>query len=113
MAVDSSYLEFVLEQLSEFDESHDVELTTKKMFGGIGFFCDGLMFGMVGSGKFRLKVDEHNQQEYIDRGIEAFMSSKKKKGMPYYEVPVDILEDKSALAEWATKSYEAALRNKT
>ena len=44
--------------------------------------------------------------------MKPFYSEKKKKGMPYWEVPVEVLEDKYELAKWATKSYEAAVRSK-
>jgi len=41
-----------------------------------------------------------------------FMHSEKNKGMPYWEIPVDILENKAELTEWANKSIEAAERQK-
>ena len=37
---------------------------------------------------------------------------KKEKGMPYWEVPLEVFEDKKELAKWALKSYKAAIRNK-
>jgi DNA transformation protein len=63
------------------------------MFGGYGVFKDGLMFGMVGSNTFKLKVDATNEQDYISKGMKPFQSNSRKRGMPYWEVPVDILED--------------------
>lgn len=107
MAVKEEYLQFVLDQLSEFGE---VEI--KKMFGGIGLFHQGLMFGKIGGETFRLKVDEHNQAEYEERGMKPFHSEKKKKGMPYWEVPNDVFEDRKTLKIWAEKSFEAAKRAK-
>ena len=107
MAVSKEYLDFVIDQLSEFGE-----VEVKKMFGGIGLFRDGRMFGKIGGDTFRLKVDEHNQKDYEERGMKPFFSSKKKKGMPYWEVPADVLEDKDELKKWAEKSYAAALRSK-
>lgn len=107
MAISEKYLNYVLDQLSEFG---DVEV--KRMFGGAGLFRDGLMFGKIGGDVFRLKVDEHNQKEYEDKGMKPFYSEKKKKGMPYWEVPVDVLEDKILLAKWAQKSFAAAMRAK-
>ncbi|MEQ8682862.1 MAG: TfoX/Sxy family protein, partial [Cyclobacteriaceae bacterium] len=50
MASKEDYLNFLKDQLSGIGE-----FETKKMFGGHGFFKDGLMFGMLGSGIFRLK----------------------------------------------------------
>ncbi len=63
------------------------------MFGGIGFFMEGTMFGMIGNDVFRMRVDENNQQDYEKRGIKPSCSGSKKKGMPYWEVPAEILED--------------------
>ncbi len=82
------------------------------MFGGLGFFKDGLMFGMVGNNSFRLKVDSTNEQDYLSLGMKPFNSESKKKGMPYWEVPAEILEDKSRLSNWANKSIEIALSNR-
>ena len=107
MAVKEDVLKFVLDQLSAVDA-----LTIKRMFGGVGIFRNGLMFGKIGGGKFYLKVDDHNKSEFEARGMKAFFSEKKRKGMPYWEVPFDILEDRDELTKLAMKSYEAAERAK-
>lgn len=107
MAVNEDYLSFVLDQLDGIGE-----IEMKRMFGGVGFFHEGLMFGKIGGDTFRLKVDDHNKKDYEDKGMKPFYSEKKKKGMPYWEVPVDVLEDKDELAIWANKSIEAAKRAK-
>lgn len=107
MAVKEDYLNFILDQLSEFGE-----VEAKKMFGGIGLFHQGLMFGKIGGDTFRLKVDETNKNKFEEKGMKPFHSEKKKKGMPYWEVPQDVLEDKSKLKEWAQQSYEIAIKNK-
>ncbi len=107
MAVDQNQLEFIEDQLQSFGG-----VTAKKMFGGIGFFREGLMFGMLGGGVFRLKVDEHNRADFEDRGMKPYQSKKKGKGMPYWEVPLDVLEDRSELKKWAEKSFDAAKRSK-
>lgn len=107
MAVSKDYLALITDQLSEFGE---VEI--KRMFGGIGLFHQGLMFGKIGGDIFRLKVDEHNQKDYEEKGMKPFYSEKKKKGMPYWEVPIDVLENKKELKKWAEKSYQAAVRSK-
>ncbi|MDC8003663.1 TfoX/Sxy family protein [Aureisphaera galaxeae] len=103
MAVSEEYAKFVEDQLSEFGP-----VDMKRMFGGIGIFREGLMFGKIGSDIFRLKVDETNQKEYEENGMKPYYSEKKKKGMPYWEVPQEVLEDRTLLAEWAGKSFEIA-----
>ena len=107
MAVSEDYLQFITDQLSDFGP-----VDIKRMFGGVGLFRDGLMFGKIGSDVFRLKVDEHNKAEYEARGMKPFAHPTKKKGMPYWEVPADVVEDRAVLAEWATKAYAAAVRAK-
>ena len=107
MAVSEDFLNKVLDQLSNFG---DVEI--KKMFGGVGLFHEGLMFGKIGGDTFRLKVDDNNKNDYINKGMKPFYSEKKKKGMPYWEVPVDVFDNKEELAKWAKKSYAAAIRHK-
>ena len=107
MAVNEDYLQYIQDQLSEFG---DIEI--KRMFGGIGIFKDGVMFAKIGGDTFRLKVDESNQQQFEDKGMKPYFSEKKKKGMPYWEVPQDVLESKSELAAWAQQSFEIAQRAK-
>lgn len=107
MAVKEDYLNYIVDQLSEFGN-----VDVKKMFGGIGLFHEGLMFGKIGGETFRLKVDDSNKSKYEEKGMKPFYSEKKKKGMPYWEVPLEILEDRDKLKEWATESYQIAVKNK-
>jgi len=55
------------------------------------------MFGKIGGDTFRLKVDESNEQHFENKGMKPYHSEKKKKGMPYWEVPQDVLEDRTEL----------------
>lgn len=107
MAVNASYLEFVKDQLAVFGG-----FETKKMFGGIGFFKEGVMFAMMGKDTFRLKVDDSNRSDFEAHGMVAFQSDTKKKGMPYFEVPTVVLENAEELAIWCEKSFSIALANK-
>ena len=107
MAVSEDYLDYVMDQLAAFGK-----VEAKKMFGGIGFFMEGTMFAMIGYGKFRMRVDESNQQDYEECGMEPVYGAKKKIGLPYWEVPVEILEDHIQLKAWATKALDAAIRGK-
>ena len=107
MAVSQDYLDYVMDQLSPFGN-----VETKKMFGGISFFMEGTMFAMIGFGAFRMRVDENNQQDYEEYGMEPVYGADKKIGMPYWEVPVEILEDSDQLKEWASRALDAAIRGK-
>ena len=105
MAVNEAYLKYIEDQLTDFGS-----IEIKRMFGGIGIFKEGFMFGKIGGDTFRLKVDKTNQKEYEEKGMKPFYSEKKKKGMPYWEVPQDVLEDRKELAKWANTSFEIAKR---
>ena len=42
MAASTDYLDFILDQLSNWKA-----VTTKRMFGCVGLYADGLMFGII------------------------------------------------------------------
>lgn len=107
MAVSQNYIAYLDDQLSDFDS-----VFTRKMFGGLGYYKEGVMFGLLGNDTFCLKVDETNQSDFEAFGMKAFMSSEKKKGMPYWQVPGEVLEDRTELAIWAEKSFQIALSHK-
>ena len=89
--------ETVVERLTELGE-----VTSKKMFGGLGIFVDGKMFAIVDrDGGLYFKCDDTNVQRYIDAGAE-------KHGMPYYQVPADVWADDDRIIEWAKLSADIA-----
>ncbi len=105
MPITESQITFILDQLSLLES-----VTAKRMFGGVGFFQEGKMFGMLNSkGNFLLKVDDSNREDYLERGMAPFSHDRNKKGsMPYYEVPLDVIENKKQLTGWARKSVNIA-----
>jgi DNA transformation protein len=107
MAVNNDYLEYITDQLSEFGQ-----FETKRMFGGVGFFREGKMFAMLANNVFRLKTDSSNRKDFEEKGMEPLYTSSKNKTMPYWEVPVEVLEDKHELKKWAEKSYKIAISKK-
>jgi len=107
MAYDEKQAEYILAQLSAFGE-----FETKKMFGGLGYFRDGRMFGAIMHGHFRLKGNEKTAMDYEKYGFGKHKIPGKKMEMPYYQVPEEILEDKKKLKSWADKAYAVALATK-
>ena len=53
MEVSEEYLKLVTDQLSEFGE-----VEVKRMFGGIGLFHQGLMFGKMSITKKNMRIKE-------------------------------------------------------
>lgn len=108
MAYSQDYLDFILEQLTDFGV-----ITPKKMFGGVGFYKEGVMFGGIMGGAFHLKVDDTTRPKYEAEGMTSFFDNGKNKTKPkYYEVPVDIIEDRTEIAGWAAEAFEVAKSTK-
>ena len=104
MAVDESYKDYIVDQLGQLGF-----VAVKKMFGGAGIYYDGLIFGLLADDVLYFKVDDSNKSDYERAGMKPFQPfDDKPMVMPYYEVPVDILEDREELAEWARKSLIAS-----
>ena len=103
-----NYTVFLLDQFFS-----DKNIASKKMFGGVGFFREGIMFGMIdGGGTLLFKVDETNIKAYKDMGSQPFKSPSKKGSMPYWTVPSEVIEDRDRLNQWAEEAFEIALSNK-
>jgi DNA transformation protein and related proteins len=109
MPIDESFKEYVVEQLENLGF-----VTVRKMFGGAGIYYDGLIFGLLADNVLYLKVDDSNKSDYVSAGMKPFQPfDDKPMVMSYYEVPVDILEDRELLAEWARRSLFASRNNNT
>lgn len=105
MAYSEDYLQFCLEQLSDIED-----IMYKKMFGGVGFFKEGKMFAGIMGGQLCLKVDGTNQADFEAAGMTKYNPKKMGKGLPYFEVPLDVLEDKEQLKKWGIKSWKIAMK---
>jgi DNA transformation protein len=103
MAVSKDFNGYVQEQLRLLPA-----LTSRRMFGGIGLYSDGLFFALLDDDTLFCKVDDSNRADYVERGARAFMPVADKP-LGYYSVPVEILEDIEELTRWAKKSLTVAL----
>ena len=109
MAVSDEFLDFVLDQLTGWGG-----VTARRMFGGAGLYRDGVMFGLVADDVAYLKVDDSNRERFVEAGSGPFKPYADKKGvMPYYEIPLDVLEQPEVLAEWAALSLAISRKKKS
>lgn len=108
MAVSDEFLTYVLDQLSGMGE-----VSFRRMFGGAGVYLRGLMFGLVAEDVLYFRADEANRGDYEAQGCGPFKPFEdRREVMPYYEVPIDVLEDREAAARWGEKALAAAQRGK-
>ncbi|MCP4408885.1 MAG: TfoX/Sxy family protein [Gammaproteobacteria bacterium] len=106
MSVNQHYVDYVLEQLEGIGT-----LRTRRMFGGLGIYLDELFFALIADDILRFKVDESNRDDYMLAGMEPFRPYQDKTTtLQYYEVPIEVLEDRKTLANWARKAYRAGLK---
>ena len=102
-----AYVAYITEQLGRIRL-----LSTKRMFGGLTFFSDGLAFAFVADNRFYMKVDDSNRPDFTEAGMEGFRPFGGDKVMQYFEVPAHVMEDQDLLEEWAGRAIEVAKRKK-
>lgn len=79
------------------------EVTAKKMFGGVGIFCESLMFAIVDpAGRAFLRGDEVTAPDFEAAG------SPRHQKMPYWQIPASVRDDEAVLVAWAQKAFEVA-----
>lgn len=106
MPQSQEYLQYVLEQLHGLGG-----VVSRRMFSGAGLYQDDVFFGLLFRDTLYFKVNDANRADYESRGMGRFQPfpDKPHLSLTYYEVPVDVLEDREELASWARRSIAAAL----
>jgi len=106
MSVSDEYLEFVLDQLEGLGT-----VFSRRMFGGVGLYCDDLFFGLIDDDLLYFKVDEITRERYESAGSTPFRPfGEDSYSMSYYRVPAELLEDRDELARWAREAVAVAVR---
>lgn len=99
-----------------YDVMSDISgISSKPMFGGYGVYKDGKIFAILFEGKLYFKVGDSNRADFEKAGSKPFVYSKKKKGtvsLSYFELPVDVMEDKEQLEAWMAGSMHAKEQKK-
>jgi len=88
-------------------------LTPRRMFGGVGLFADGMMFGLVTGGVIYLKTDDAIVAEFAAERSAPFSYATKEGSRTltsYWRLPERLYDDAEELALWARRSLEAARR---
>jgi DNA transformation protein len=106
MSVSDEYLTYVVDQLECIGP-----VQSRRMFGGAGLYYDGLFFGLIADDVLYFKVDDSNRFDYEAAGTGPFCPFPDKTYvMQYYEVPIEVLENRDTLRDWAQKALDVAKR---
>ena len=106
----TQFVELVIEALRAFGP-----VTTRSMFGGWGFYRDGVFFALVADDTLYFKSDDENRAEFERASPGPFVFEKKGEQVVthYFAVPEDAFEDPQVMARWARLGYASALRAAT
>jgi DNA transformation protein and related proteins len=105
MSVSEGYRTYIVEQLAALPA-----LSTRRMFGGLGLYSDAWFFALIDDDVLFFKVDDANRDDYVSRGMKAFMPFPGQPSLGYFQVPAEVIEEAEELTRWARKSVEVAQR---
>ena len=92
-------------------------VAVKRMFGGIGIYAEGLMFGLVFDGVIYLRVDETSIPSFEREGSVPFVYpfASTMRGRPsrhFWRLPERLYDDPDELAVWAGRALAIAEQRK-
>ena len=105
MSVSDGYRTYIVEQLAALPA-----LSTRRMFGGVGLYCDEWFFALIDDDVLFFKADDTNRSDYTSRGMQAFMPAPGQASFGYFQVPIEVIEEAEDLTRWARRSVEVAQR---
>jgi DNA transformation protein len=107
MSASDSFADFIEDLLGGLGA-----ITVRRMFGGAGVFCDGLMFAIVADDALFLKADDGNRAVYEAEGLEPLTYEAKGRTivLPYWQVPERLFDEPDEMLAWARDAVAAARR---
>ncbi len=102
---DDGILGFVLDELRGWGA-----VTTRRMFGAVGLFRGGVMFGFVADETLHLKVGDANRAAFEAADSHPFVYTGKGKPveMSYWTAPAAALDDSDELRRFVQGAYAVA-----
>lgn len=87
------------------------DITSRKMFGGVGLYCEGVFFGVIDDDRLYFKSDGETAPRYDEAGAAQWVIEGPNGGpMPYRETPAGLSGEE--LGEWIDAAVGAARRKK-
>ncbi len=104
MAVSAQFNAFVLDLLGTV-----CTVTARRMFGGVGYYSDGLFFAIAAADVLYFRADVASREYYEAEGMHAFEPlGAGTKSMNYYTLPARVYDDTEELAVWLRRALAAA-----
>ena len=107
MAVSDEHIAFVTDLFGALPG-----LSTRKMFGGLGIYCEGTIFAIIGpEDTLLLKARGALADDLASEGSTQWTydgKTKKPSRMPYWTLPDAALDDPELACEWARRALADA-----
>ena len=93
-------------------------VAVKRMFGGIGIYAEGLMFGLVFDGVIYLRVDAASIPDFEREGSVPFVypfrgtNISTRPSRHFWRLPERLYDDPDELAMWAGRAFAIAEQRK-
>lgn len=109
LASSRAFETFVTDQLSGAGQ-----IFARKMFGGVGLYCDGVFFGLIARDELYLRADDEMRRMFEAEGAKPFKPyADRPVTLRYYGVPLSVLESAPELVRWAKRAIAVASRGGT
>jgi DNA transformation protein len=96
------------------------DIRARKMFGGAGVYCGGVMFGLIADDVIYLKADDALAAALAAEGSGPFIwaptsgpNAGKEVRMSYWRLPQAALDDADLAADWGRRALAVATASKT
>jgi DNA transformation protein len=106
MSVNDHLLKILKDALGRYGR-----VSGRRMFGGIGVYCDGFFFAIISDGVIYFRVSDASRPAFAADGSRAFTYMTKegpRELHSYWQVPERLLDDLDELCEWGRASVAAA-----
>lgn len=104
-SVTRQFQDFILDLLTPLDPA------ARRMFGGVGLFHSGVMFGLLVRDTFYLRVDDTTRAQFERAGSLPFSYDRGGRMVSiaaYYAVPEGLMDQPEELLQWARDAIGAA-----
>jgi DNA transformation protein len=108
MVASAEYARFLCDELAPVGY-----VTTRRMFGKTGVFCDGVMFAMVTDDVLYFRVDDHNRAVFAEAESAPplnYVKHGRTIDLSFWRAPDRLFGEHEELIAWARSALGAAHR---